>query len=310
MLQPCLGVVLIPDDFTLADWPERAAKAGLNTIALHHSSSTKIVESFVASDRGQSVIERSVALGLQVEYELHAMRDLLPRELFDRNPEMFRMNAHGDRTPDANCCAYSASALDVIVENAVALCSRLRPTTSRYFLWGDDGAEGCQCPQCAGLSFSDQAVLLENHMLAALRKNASGATLAHLAYEPTFRPPTQIKPSPGIFLEFAPIRRSYDKPLAEQPEQLEFLDANIEWFGTEGAQALEYWIDVSLFTHWKRPCAKLPDRGELIAADVATYAARGLRSVTSFGVMLDAEYAESYGELPLADYADGRKAQL
>jgi hypothetical protein len=29
------GVILLPFDLTLSDWPERAAKAGLTTIALH-----------------------------------------------------------------------------------------------------------------------------------------------------------------------------------------------------------------------------------------------------------------------------------
>ena len=149
--------------------------------------------------------------------------------------------------------------------------------------------------------------MLENHLLEALRKIDPVATVAHLAYEPSFRPPTQVEPSPGIFLEFAPIRRSYERPLSEQPEQLEALDANIEWFGTVGAQALEYWIDVSLFTHWKRPCAKLPERRELIAADVATYAARGVHNITSFGAMLDAEYVAAYGQLPLSGYAAARR---
>jgi hypothetical protein len=175
------GVVLIPDDFTLTDWPERAAAAGLTTIALHHSRSTKIVEEFVKSDGGRSVLAACEKLGLDVEYELHAMRDLLPRGLFDRYPEMFRMNSQGDRTPDANCCVHSAWALELIASNAVALCSRLMPTTDRYFLWGDDGAEGCRCRRCSELSFSDQALLLENHILKALRRQVPGATLAHLA---------------------------------------------------------------------------------------------------------------------------------
>lgn len=302
------GVVLIPDDFTLSDWPERVAAAGLRSLGLHHSNSTKIVEQFVQSDDGRSVLERCARLGIQVEYELHAMRDLLPRDLFARYPEVFRMNSQGDRTPDANCCVHSPLALELIVENAVALCSRLKPTTHRYFLWGDDGAEGCRCPKCAELSFSDQGLLLENHILTALRRHVPGATLAHLAYEPTYRPPTKVRPAPGIFLEFAPIRRSYEMPLSGQPEHLEALDANLAWFGSEGSQALEYWIDASLYSHWVRPCPRVPDREELVAADAATYRSRGVQNLTSFGVMLDAEYVAMHGELPLQAYARGLQA--
>ncbi len=32
------GVVLVPEDLSLADWPERAAGAGLTTISLHHGA--------------------------------------------------------------------------------------------------------------------------------------------------------------------------------------------------------------------------------------------------------------------------------
>jgi hypothetical protein len=296
------GVVLIPDDFTLPDWPERIAAAGLTTLGLHHSHSVQAVTDFVQSEAGRGVLARCASLGIDVEYELHAMRDLLPRSLFEKNTDMFRMNSSGERTPDANCCVHSPAALEVVAENAAALCGRLKPTSNRYFLWGDDGAEGCRCPKCKSLAFSDQALILENHLLTTLRHDNPDASLAHLAYEHTYLPPSQVKPQPGIFLEFAPIRRSFEKPLSEQPEHLDALDANLAWFGAEGSQALEYWIDASLFSHWVRPCPRMPDRTELIRQDAATYRARGVQNLTSFGVMLDAEYVELHGEMPLAVY--------
>ena len=43
------GVVLIPDDFSLSDWPERAQRAGLTTIGLHHGRLLAEVEKFVKS---------------------------------------------------------------------------------------------------------------------------------------------------------------------------------------------------------------------------------------------------------------------
>jgi hypothetical protein len=60
----------------------------------------------------------------------------------------------------SNICVHSPAALDIAAENAVAIARTLRPTTGRYFYWGDDGKPWCRCPQCKGLSDSDQATLL------------------------------------------------------------------------------------------------------------------------------------------------------
>ena len=38
----------------------------------------------------------------------------------------------------------------MIAENAVAIAKMLRPTTGRYFFWGDDGKPWCRCPECKG----------------------------------------------------------------------------------------------------------------------------------------------------------------
>jgi hypothetical protein len=67
------------------------------------------------------------------------MKELLPRSLFEKNPELFRMNDKGERSPDSNCCVHSERALEIIAENAVTIAKDLQPTTGRYFYWGDDG---------------------------------------------------------------------------------------------------------------------------------------------------------------------------
>src|SRR6266540_3746878 len=67
------GVVLVPEDLSLADWPERAAKAGLTTIGLHHGASPRAVVDFIESPAGREFLSRCSRLGLRVEYELHAM---------------------------------------------------------------------------------------------------------------------------------------------------------------------------------------------------------------------------------------------
>jgi hypothetical protein len=217
------------------------------------------------------------------------------------------MNSDGIRTPDANCCVHSTEALKTMCETAVARCRILKPTTHRYFLWGDDGAEGCRCPRCLELSFSDQALLLENALLKALKTIDPQATLAHLAYEATYAAPQTIKPDNGIFLEFAPIRRSFDQPLRAQTPHWDALQTNLEWFGRDGSQVLDYWIDISLFSQWVRPSPELPDRSKVLGEDLIDFAQTGIEHIRSFAVMLDQEYVDLHGDAPLTMY--GRAQQ-
>jgi hypothetical protein len=55
---------------------------------------------------------------------------LLPRELFKKDPTLFRMNDKGERTPDANLCVSCKRGLDIVCENALKYAHLLRP--NRY----------------------------------------------------------------------------------------------------------------------------------------------------------------------------------
>ena len=76
--------------------------------------------------------------------------------------------------------------------------------------------------------------------------------------DPACHDASVLKPLPGIFLEFAPIERRYDVPFRQRDAAgagglthgrlLDALDANLAWFGREGAQTLEYWLDLSRFS--------------------------------------------------------------
>ncbi|HEO69978.1 MAG TPA: DUF4838 domain-containing protein, partial [Candidatus Hydrogenedentes bacterium] len=242
-------------------------------------------------------------------YELHAMGDLLPREFFEENPGFFRMNRQGERAADWNLCLSAPGAVEYVCRRAVETARVLKPTTGRYFYWGDDNRPWCHCPKCHSLSDSDQALLLANHLLEALREVDSGAQVAYLAYANTLAPPEKVAPKAGVFLEFAPIHRRYDVPLAaadakENRGNLELLDANLALFGADTAQALEYWLDASRFSQWKRPSVKIPWSREIMAADLDTYGGRGVRHITTFAVYVDAEYMAMHGEPPVEEYGD------
>ena len=310
------GVVLAERDLTTWDWAEQAKAAGLTTLATHGSPSG--IARFVKTEEGQAFLEACRDLDIAVEHELHAMAELLPRELFKKDPAMFRMNDAGHRVPDCNLCVHSEAALRVVCEHAGTYAGVLRPTTGRYFFWIDDGQPMCRCPQCRGLSDSDQALILENALLKALRQGDPRATVAHLVYMNTLKPPTQVKPQPGIFLEYAPYMRRYDVPFRHREarldrpgvpshgEQLDALDGNLELFGCEGAQALEYWLDVSRFARQQdQDLVRLPWDGQVFLDDLDLYASRGIRHVTSFAVKIHGDYVRRFGEPPLREYASG-----
>ena len=308
------GVVLYPFDLSLADWPERCARAGIGTIALHAARRLDVLADFIASDAGQSFLSRCQKLGIAIEYELHAMSELLSRELYYKDPTLFRIDASGRRNQDFNCNPFSATALDIIAEKAVKYARIFKPTTHRYFYWPDDGAQWDSSAAGKELNAGAQALLVENHILKALRREVDPqAQLSHISYHHTLAAPNQVKPESGIFLEFAPIVRDYTAPITDREAKtrrpagahpdpatnggyLDILKANMRVFGAETTQVLEYWLDVSMFSKWTRPAIKLPWNEAVCRADIAAYRALGVRHITTFATYIDADYARIHGD--------------
>ena len=307
------GLVLSTQELAEVDWPALAARSGINTIGTHITPSE--VLAFLDTDKGRSFTAACREHGITVEHQLHAMGELLPRELFSQDPELFRMDTSGVRTADFNCCVHSEKALEIIAANAARLAEALRPDNHRYYFWLDDNAPVCCCPLCREYSPSEQALIVENRMLRAIRQVDPEARLAHLAYSHFMDPPVKVKPEEGIFLEFAPIYRSWDVPLTEEDalcprgypvtngDNLRWLEANLKVFDPADAVVLEYWVDASLFSRWKRPSVELPWHPEVCSSDLATYARYGLRNVTSFAVYMDAEYFQRFpSTAPIEEY--------
>ena len=271
------GVVLSVEDLETVDWPKIAKENGINTIGTHISPS-QVLE-FIRSEKGRVFLDECSAYGIDVEHQLHAMGELLPRSLFEEDSTMFRMDADGRRVADFNCCAHSEKALGLIASKAAELARELPATNHRYYFWLDDNSEPCFCPSCREFSASEQALIIENRMIEAIRGVDPEATLAHLAYQQTMVPPEKVKPSEGIFLEFAPIERQWDRPLTDldapgrkgrmsHREVMDLLEANLRVFPPETAVALEYWLDVSLASGWKKPAVRLPWHPEVFKSDL------------------------------------------
>ena len=310
---PIRGLDVIPENLTLGDWPGRAKWAGLNSIVLHHFESPETLLKFIKTDPGQAFLAQCAAAKIELEFDFHAMRDLVPRALFEKKPSLFRMDKNGERTPIRNFCVHSATALEIAGENAVRYAKAFPTTTGRYYYWSDGCAEWCRCPRCRELSDSDQLLIVENVLLAALEHVDPMAKVAHLACHTSMPAPTQIKPAPGVFLQYAPGRRRYDIPYSEQTREdqldsLWYLEQNLKVFPKRTAQALEYWVDV---THFPPGTGPLPWNRERFLADLESYKSFGIRHVKSFANGTDADYVKRHGEPKfIAEFAQGLKSVL
>ena len=291
---PMRGIILGGRDLETVDWAKLAHENGLNTIGAGAG--------FVKTEKGKKFLADCKQYGIQVEYQTHAMNWLLPRKLFEQDPSMFRMNKEGERVNDHNLCVHSEKALDLIAKNARSFAESTQPDNHRYYFWLDDGAPVCECPDCSKYSESEQALIVENRMIQELRKFDPQAQLAHLAYHTTTSAPRKVKPEEGIFLEFAPFHRVWDKPLADETAEsyishkdyMRHLKDNLEVFPAETTVVLEYWLDVSLFSSWKYPAVKLPWNKAVCESDLETYTSLGIKNFTSFAVMIDDEYLMNY----------------
>ena len=76
---------------------------------------------------------------------------------------------------------------------------------------------------------------------------------------------------------------------------LDYLDANLEVFRRSTAQVLEYWLDVSLHSGWRRSAKRLPWKPRVFQEDIETYAKRGIRHIVSFAAWIDGYYVKRFG---------------
>jgi hypothetical protein len=309
------GIELVPSDLTgYPDWLAEMRQAQLNLLVIHEPRSVPALIAYAESEQFASVAEEAVNAGIDIEWAPHALKDLLPRELFTEHPAWFRMNLLGERTADWNMCATNDEARQVVRENAAGVAAKLRPTTHRYYFYSDDGRPWCQCPGCAGLNAADQSMLFTNTVLEGIRTVDAQAMVAGLAYHNTLEPLGQVAPAEGVFLEYAPIQRSFlysldDPGCAVNRTELAKLRRLLPDYEKrmDTAQVLDYWLDESLF--WRtaeRPerLPRLPFSGQILSRDLRLYAELGFHSVTTYAVMLGRAYRDLHGRPPIQEYGE------
>lgn len=289
------------------EWVDRLVAQGVEILGLHPEGGVDAEESAqrlmqqVEDPAFRSLIDYACEKGLQVEYELHAASFLLPRSLFATNPEYFRLE-DGQRNPHSNFCVSNEAALELLTDNAVAFAKKLYRSRPYYYLWLDDTrAKFCTCAHCSKLSFSDQQMLVVNRMAEKLRAAIPDAKLCFLAYHGTEKPPVQIKPVEGVFLEYAPMDRDFSAPAsAVSQEAKDNIAKLMAVFGKEDATVLEYWYDNSMFSNWckrrSEPPKAFTPRNDLIPGDLRWYESLGFEHIASFACYLGDDYVNLHGQ--------------
>lgn len=302
------GLVLLYDELDDC-FADQLIRAGVQVVGLHPGGGETALEDlgrtlqYVQGPAFQARIRRLHEAGIETEYAVHAAAWLLPREEFARHPEWFRMNENGERTPDKNLCFSNPEALELLARNTVRLSRLLPSSNGRYHFWMDDAASGmCHCERCRAMNPADQILTAVNRMVRELRREQPEATLSFLAYHDTLCCP-QGTPESGVFLEVAPMDRDYHRPLDDAAcdknrRQTGPFAPLLDKFGRRNSTALDYWMDNSLFSEWKRPPRPFVLDEATLRADGALYRRLGFEYVTSFGCYLGADYRALYGENP------------
>lgn len=304
------NILIHPEELN-KKWIDRMADGGIKILGIHPHGGGRATESLkellelLETKEYRELIDYAIERGLEIEYEMHAARNLMPAELFESHPEYFRAMANGERTPNLNFCVSNPEALALVAKNAAELARKLYKSRPVFYFWLDDAYNcHCKCEKCKNLSPSDQQLIACNAMLAEIRKHIPEAKLAYLAYQDTLEVPENVKPDDGIFLEYAPIEK-YKNTAPERIEvERNMLMKQAEFFSWKDSKVLEYWLDNSLFSGWKKPPKEFKADDEKIKKEVAEYADLGFEIISTFGCFLGEDYDELYGEADISAFTE------
>lgn len=304
------GVILTWEDVVSIDWIALAKTCGINTFSINK------VPSY--GKMWQDKVAEFTQNGIKVCFQDHLASQLLPRSLFNNHPDYFRVDESGHRNPDYNFCITNPDVQQRIYENAVTLGQTYAPTNHRYYFWADDGGKKCHCANCNKYSASEQWLMAENIIIDALKTVDPDAKLAHLVYNETMaEPPVKVTPKPDIFLQFAPFRRRWDysinTPTARRDNwpthgyMTDCLKEHLKIFPAETAEVLEYWLDVSMSSHYEEPIQRIAQwYPSVYQQDIAYYASLGIRHIVTYAMWIGLKYYQMYGDVDFVrEYGNG-----
>ena len=309
------GIILTPADFTGVDYLKLMKETELNTLGIHSGNGANH-DLFARLGRFATPEFRAevAAAGLECEYETHAASALMDPSLFAAHPEYFAVDGKtGERTCKRNWCITHPDVPAMVADNAAKLAQRLPSSTHRYYFWcADFRGANCRCPECSKYSVADLQLRSVNAIAAGLRRVDPRAEISYLAYLDLDQPPVCTEPADGVFLEYAPFHRSYFESIAD-PGNEKFrrsFEALTNFFGSENCCILEYWLDSSYFSRYKKPAVRPTFCDAVLRRDLDYYLGTGAHAVTTFAVYMDGEFFETYGDDDLRRYAATLKEYL
>lgn len=303
------GLIIHPEELDEV-WISELKRMEIPTLGLHPVGGADAADSFKAQiarskdPHFRALVDQVTSAGIRVEYEMHALRYFLPASEFEKHPDWFRVDEKGERNPDRNCCVSNTDALDFIAERAAEAAKALYVGSSpshRHFFWTDDSHDVfCHCKECSRLTPSEQQLKLMNAIASRLRKDDPLASQSFLAYDVCTEVPKKIEPADGVFLEVAPMNRDIHKPLSGSDDARNTARAKeirelLACFGRENTKILDYWLDNSWFSGWKKPPKAFSPDVPVMKADIEFYHSLGIRDVTTFACYLGEDYRALYG---------------
>lgn len=309
------GIILTPADFNGVDYLKLMNETELNTLGIHSGNGANhdLFERLGRFATPEFRVEVAAA-GIECEYETHAASALMDPSLFAAHPEYFAVDGKtGERTCKRNWCITHPDVPAMVADNAAKLAQRLPSSTHRYYFWcADFRGANCRCPECSKYSVADLQLRSVNAIAAGLRRVDPLAEISYLAYLDLDQPPVCTEPADGVFLEYAPFHRSYFESIAD-PGNEKFrrsFEALTGFFGSENCCILEYWLDSSYFSRYKKPAVRPTFSDAVLRRDLDYYLGTGAHAVTTFAVYMDGEYFKTYGDDDLRRYAATLKEYL
>lgn len=312
------GLVILYEDLC-EHWLKWAKEARITTLGVHKiavsgdgtvDSIDSLIRALEKAD-GRKIINKFEDNGIRVEYELHSLSWLLPRNLIEKDKTMFRMNEEGVRVNDKGFCPSSKEAAEVISEQAYKLAKILGQNSDNYFWWPDDANGcGCTCEKCMERKYNgaDTGMIFSNAVAEGVKAYNSNAKEAYIAYSDAKVLPN-IRPNDNVFLEFAPMDRDHNKPMNAQDDErgveyIKLLEGLLNIFPAETTHVLEYWFDNALYSDFKKPPVKIPFNDYVMDEDMKMYTSYGINNIKSFGSYIDEEYYKLHGNPPTEVYGD------
>jgi len=311
-MKPKKGVVLLIDEID-REWLRLMKEAKLDVLGIHEivtekPNSVQKVLNRIAEPAVRRMLDEYEQSGISLEYELHALEWLLPRDMFDKSPEFFRVGDDGERKRELNCCVSNSDALEIISENARKLAKLLGQSSHNYCLWPDDSFHSlCKCEKCRALrTGADHNIIMMNAIIRGLRAYDSDAKLSCIAYADFLDVP-ELKPDEGLFLEFAPMQRNQRVPMrdpndAKNSEYRALLTQLLNIFEPSSSRVLEYWLDNAFNSGFVKPPKRLVYDEEVVDDDIRFYTSLGFGLITTFGSYMGSDYRALYGDPPALEY--------